>query len=90
MFNIITALRFGWTSWPVTLPSPSSLLWEHSQDGRAGGECQRGHFGESLRVLLALCCQVPSCTPGLGTFPTTRPAQTGMLLEKRSPMSKMT
>lgn len=80
MFNIITGLRFGWASWPVTLPSPSSPLWEHSQAGRAGGECQRGHFGESLRVLLAPCCQVPSCTPGLGTFPTTHPAQPGMLL----------
>lgn len=45
---------------------PSSPLWERCQDGRAGGECQRGHFCESPWVLLALCC-----TPGLGTFPST-------------------
>lgn len=56
MFNIITGLRFGSASRPVTLPSPSSPLWEHSQDGRAGGECQRGHSGESLRVPWAPCC----------------------------------
>lgn len=88
MFNIITGLRFGSASWPVTLPSPSSPLWEHSQDGRAGGESQHEHFGESLQVLLAPCCQGPSCTPGLGTFPTTPLLSQGCSLHRAHPCPK--
>lgn len=50
MLNIITGLRFGSASQPVTLPSPSFALRAYSQDARAGGERQRGHFGERLQV----------------------------------------
>lgn len=80
MFNIITGLRFGSASWPVTLPSPSSPLWEHSQDGQAGGESQHEHFGQSLQVLWLRAAKCPPAHLGWAPSPPPPPAQPGMLL----------